>query len=87
MSRTTRKNKWGEKVRDGKRYSCRCPYCTGETKKKNEAEVFDKEIKDTVDLFYGDHDFWWECYDQYEKNYPYPTLEEEMAWIEYLEAA
>ena len=53
MSRTIRKNKWGNKVRDGQRYSCRCSYCTGVDKRKQEAKVLKEEIEEAVDVFYS----------------------------------
>lgn len=87
MSRTIRTNKLGEKLPDGKhRYKCRCSWCMGYTRKKMIVEKYDKQIKETVDDIYGIFD-WRDEFDQYEKNYPHPTLDEEIAWINYQEAA
>jgi len=54
MSRTIRKNKFGEEHNDGKEnYKCKCSWCMKDDKKKNINKVLNLEVKNTINELYG----------------------------------
>lgn len=85
MSRTYRKDRDGKKVRDGQhRYKCRCSWCMGIERKNNLEKLAQREIKMGVAIVLGDElqDFK-QARQEYYKDNPYETLEEEINWENY----